>query len=337
VSETTRDNEDDGAGVGGGTSDGVLGGTAFPSSPPSPPSPSSFSGSSPSAEASFVSPFRLRRRLRCFFLTSPTSSAPSGDSALIGEALALPFVVEGGNEVSGPVAGAVVDGLGIVGGSSMGARESSGNVAFALDPFSTSCDSGSGACVAPLTSFKGVIEAAFLAMAILRTSSSGIVAPCAFVGAFLLNHSNDATTDTSAKSSVEGEGTHEFWPCVSDSGRLAINSHGTTGVSPSPKVSGSLPGYACEFAFSERGGPPTGVGGGGVAGPGTPSSRRARRERLSALRARTPVKQRRSVVPSKHCSMPFSVETTTPSLSSILCVGASSLNATRGKWSGLSA
>jgi hypothetical protein len=251
---------------------------------------------------------------------------------LTGETLALPSVVEDDNGVCETVAVAVDNGTGVVGGSSIGARGPLSDVASALGTFSTACDSRWDTCGTPSTSSSGAIETAFLAIAILRASSSGMVAFRASVGTFLLNHRNDATTDTIAKSTVEGESPHDFWRCK---GTLATHSHGTTGVCPSPRVTcGSLPAYACEFEFSEWAGPPLAVGRGGVAGPGTPSSRRARRERLSALSARTPVKHRRSVVPSKHCSMPFSVETTTPSapsMRSTICVGTGSLKATRGK------
>jgi len=213
-----------------------------------------------------------------------------------------------------------------------------GNDASALGPFSTACDSRWDAWVAPFRGPSGMIEVAFLATAALLASSLGTVASRALVVTFLLNQSNDATTDTSAKSSAEGEGVHDFWLCANDSGTLAIHSHGTAGVFPSPKpISGSLSSYACEFAFSERMGPPVAEAKGGVAGPGTPSSRRARRERLSALRPRTPVRHRLSVVPSKHCNMPSSVQTNLPSMPSTLFVGSGSLNATRGKWYGLSA
>jgi hypothetical protein len=245
--------------------------------------------------------------------------------------LALPSVVEDDNGVCGTVAATVDNGTGVVGGSSIGAREPSDNAASALGTLSTARDSRYDICGAPSTSSSGAIETAFLATAILRASSSGMVAFCASIGIFLLNHRNDATTDTIAKSTVEGESPHDFLRGAK--GTLASHSHGTTGVCPSPRATGgSLPAYACEFVFSEWGGSPLAVSRGDVAGPGTPSSRRAIRERLSALSARTPVKHCRSVVPSKHCSMPFSVETTTPlmpSMLSTICV-AGSLNATRG-------
>jgi hypothetical protein len=227
---------------------------------------------------------------------------------------------------------AIFEGSGVAVG--LGAKTVfSGGVIFTLGLISAACDSDGAVSVASSVRSSGVIETVFPSAGVLRTSL-----PCPFGGAFLLNHSNDATTDTSAKSSPEFEGAHEFRPCEKDSGRLATHSHGTTGGFASPgTMSGSFSAYTCEFVFSEWAGSPVVEGKGDVAGPGTPSSKRARRERLSSLRARTPVRHWRSVVPSKQCKVPCSPETTTPSLPSILCVGADSLKATRGKWSGLSA
>jgi hypothetical protein len=222
---------------------------------------------------------------------------------------------------------------------------SSRGVAFTLGLISAACDPNGAVSVASSVRSSGAIETTFPSAGVLRTSLPGTdpaliraVASCPFGGAFLLNHSNDAMTDTSAKSSPELEWAHEFRPCDNDSERLATHSHGTTGGFASPgTMSGSLSAYTCEFVFSEWAGSLVAEGKEDVAGPGTPSSKRARRERLSALRARRPVKHCRSVVPSKHCKVPCSPETTTPSLPSILCVGADSLKATRGKCSGLSA
>jgi hypothetical protein len=251
-------------------------------------------------------------------------------------------VAEGGMGVFGAVAEAVFGGSGVP--VALGAKTvSSRGVAFTLGLISAACDSKAAVSVASSVRSSRAIETVFPSAGVLRTSLPGTdpaliraVPSCPFGGAFLLNHSNDATADTSAKSSPELEWAHEFRPCDNDSGRLATHSHGTTGGFASPgTMSGSLSAYTCEFVFSEWAGSLEGKG--DVDGPGTPSSKRARRERLSALRARTPVKHCRSVVPSKHCKVPCSPETTTPSLPSILCVGADSLKATRGKWSGLSA
>ena len=70
-------------------------------------------------------------------------------------------------------------------------------------------------------------------------------------GAFLLNHSNDPMTDTSAKNSLEFEWAHEFRPCDNDSGRLATHSghsHGMSGdLASLGTMSGPLFGYTCEF------------------------------------------------------------------------------------------
>jgi hypothetical protein len=220
----------------------------------------------------------------------------------------------------------------------------SGNVAFTLDLISAACDSKGAVSVASPVRSSGAIEMALPSAGVLWTSLPGTdpalirtVALCPFGGAFLVNHSNDATTDTSAKSIPEVEWAHEFRPCDNDSGRLANHSHGTGGFASPGTMSGSLSAYICEFVFSEWTGSLVVEGKWDAAGPGTPSSRRARRERLSALRARTPVRHCRSVLPSKHCKVPCSPETTTPSLPSILCVGADSLKATSGKWSGLRA
>ena len=115
------------------------------------------------------------------------------------------------------------------------------------------------------------------------------VASCPSGGAFLLNHNNDPMTDTSAKSSPEFEWVHEFRPCDNDSGRLATHSHGTSGDLTSLGTrTGPLSAYTYEFVFSEWAGSLVVGVKGGVAGPGTPSSKRARRDRPSALRARTP-------------------------------------------------
>jgi hypothetical protein len=260
--------------------------------------------------------------------------------------LISPSVAESGTGASGAVAGVVVGGSGATVGSSVGARtEISGGVVFTFGLVSTAGASEGAVCVAPLVSSIGVIETAFPSVGISRTSLSGAgparictAASCPFGGTFLLNHRNDATIDTSAKSTAELEGAHWFWPCDNDSGTPETHSHGKTGgFSPPGTMTGSLSAYACEFVLSDRAGPPVVEGKGDVAGPGTPSSKRARRERLSALRARTPVRHCLSVVPSKHCNVPCSPETITASLPSILCVGADSLKATRGKWSGLSA
>jgi hypothetical protein len=271
VSETTSDNGADGAGVGGGTSDGVPGRGVFLSSPPS---PSSFSGSSPpSAEASFVSPFRLRRRLR-FFLTSPPSSTPSADSALTGDGVA--------GEGTG-VAGATVDDSGVV----CTGRGFSAEVVFVPGLVSTACDSG------------GDIEPGFLAKVFWYATSSGAVGVCAARGVFPLNHRSVATTDTNVNSSVELDGTHEDrWGAV-NSGTLASQSHDTSGAFPSFKATmGSLPAVVWKLVFPGRVWASVAVGREGGAEPGTPSRRRARRERLSETSARTPVKHRRSVLPS---------------------------------------
>ena len=218
-----------------------------------------------------------------------------------------------------------------------------GGMAFALGLISAANDSKGFVSVASRSSV--AIESLFPSAGVLRTSLPGTdpafirtVASCPFDGAFLLNHSNDTTTDTSAKSSPEFEWAHEFRPCDNDSGRPATHSHGTIGGFASPgTMRDSLSVYICEFVFSEWAGLLLVEGKGDVAGPGTPSSKRARRERLSALRARTPVRHCRSVVPSKHGNVPSSLKTTAPSLPSTLCVGADPLKATRGKWSGLSA
>jgi len=212
-------------------------------------------------------------------------------------------VAEGGMGVFGAVA--VFGGLAVTVG--MGAKSAfSDSVAFTLSLISAACDSKGAVSVASSVRSSGAVETAFSSAGVLRSSLPGTdsalirtVASCPFGGTFLLNHSNDATADTSAKSSPEFERAHEFRPCDNDSGRLATHSHGTTGGFASPgTVSGSLPAYTCEFVFSEWTGSLVVEGRGEVTGPGTPSSKRARRERLSALRARTPVRHCRSVVPS---------------------------------------
>ena len=246
--------------------------------------------------------------------------------------------------VFGAVAEAISEGSGVIIG--LGTRTVFlEGVAFMLGLISAACDSKGAVSVTSLVRSIGVVDTAFPSAGVSWTSLRGAdpaliltVAPCPLGGAFLLNHSNDATTDTNAKSSPEFEWAHEFRPCNKDSGRLASHSHGTAGGSASPgTMSGTLSVYTCEFVFSEWTGSLVVEGKGDEAGPGTPSSKRARRERLSALRARRPIRHCRSVVPSEHCKVPCSPETTTPSLPSILCVGADSLKETRGKWSGLSA
>jgi hypothetical protein len=173
--------------------DGAPGCTAAPSPPTS---PSSFSGSSPpSAVASFVSPFRLRRRLR-FFFASPASSAPSLDSGLTGESLMSTSVAEGG----------VPSGI----GTELGAK-----TVFSRG---VACDSNRAVSVASSVPSSGAIERRFHQRASYGPACQALsadppltpaVASCPSGGAFLLNHSNDAMTDTSAKNSPEFEWAHE--------------------------------------------------------------------------------------------------------------------------------
>jgi hypothetical protein len=267
VSEIVREGEGGGAGVGGGNSNSAPDTGALSTSPTS---PSSFSGSSPpSAAASFVSPFRLRRRLRGFFFTSPESSAPSAGSTLSSSSVA---------------GGATGTDTGV---GSKGSEEIwtvfSGNIAIAV---STTGDSewsmcagllvGSGSAVAPLWSTPFGTD----------ISAKG---KCAFRGDFLLNHSIVPTIDATVRSSAELDGAQEARPSTTDSGTLEIHCHGTAQTFSSPKTSCSFSEYACELVFPGRPSFPVAEGKGGAAGLGTPSSRRAMRDALSALRVRTPV------------------------------------------------
>ena len=158
--------------------------------------------------------------------------------------------------VFGAVAGAVFRGPGV---SNVTVGLGAKTVFSAFGLILAVCDSERAVSVASSVRPSRAIEPASTSADVLRTRLRGTdptfmrtAESCPFGDAFLLNHSNDAMTDTSANSSPEFECAHEFWPCDNDSGRLASHSHGTPGGSASPgTMSGSLSPYTCEFVFSE--------------------------------------------------------------------------------------